>query len=389
MQYNFDIQIDRSQNYAAKLEESLLNFGTKEVIPLWIADMDFRTAQPIIDVIKARADQGIFGYTFRPDDYFEAVRDWQRRRHGYNPDVERMAFAPGVVPSLRIFLNLFTQPGDKILIQQPVYHPFADIVENTNRTLVVSPLHRDDSGFYTMDAADFEDKVKKGVKYFILCNPHNPVGRVWSKEELKEIGDICVRYGAGILSDEIHSDLILGGNKHTVMATVSPEIAAITSTFISPSKSFNLAGLQASTIIFDTVEHREHYLKTLKEMDIARNNCFSLVATMAAYNEGEEWLEQLLTYVEGNMQFIGDYCRQYLPLIKPNKPEATYMCWLDMRELKMGDDALQEFLVKKAGIALSQGGSFGQGGQGFMRLNAACPRSTLEKALEQLRAALS
>ena len=388
MQYNFDEIIDRGQNYAAKIEEAYLHYGTNDVIPLWIADMDFRTAQPIIDTIKERADQGIFGYTYRPDAYFQTIADWQQERNGYMPDVSKMAFAPGVVPAMRMFLNLFTEPGDKILIQQPVYHPLEDIVRNTGRTLVVNELIRDENGFYTMDLEDFEKKAASGVKYLLLCNPHNPVGRVWTKAELRRIGDICTAHGVGILSDEIHSDLILGDSKHTVMASVSPEISAVTTTFIAPSKTFNLAGLQSSTIIFNTLDRKDAYVAELKQMDIARNNCFSLVASMAAYTEGAEWLSQLLPYLQENMRFIQSYCSQYIPRLKPNDPQATYLNWVDARGLGLSDDELQRFMVEKASVAMNSGASFGQGGSGFLRINAACPRSTLEKALKQIQIAV-
>lgn len=246
MQYDFDAVVDRSQNYAAKVEEAILHYGTNDVIPLWIADMDFKTAPCIVDAIKVRADQGIFGYTWRTPKYFEAIAAWQQKRNGWLPDTEHMAFAPGVVPGMRMMLTMFTQPGDKILIQQPVYHPFADVVNNTGRQLVVSPLKRDENGRYTMDLEDFAEKAADGVKYFILCNPHNPVGRVWTHEELKAVGDICVKHGVRIISDEIHSDLMLDGHKHIPMASVSSEIAAITTTCIAPSKTFNLAGLVGS-----------------------------------------------------------------------------------------------------------------------------------------------
>ncbi len=386
MVYDFDEVVDRSQNYAAKCEEANLHYGTNDIIPLWIADMDFRTAQPIIDAIKARADQGIFGYTYRPDSYFQTIAQWQLKRNGYLPDTEKMAFAPGVVPSIRMVLNLFTRPGDGIIIQQPVYHPFADVVENTGRFLAVNPLKIED-GRYVMDLEDFEEKARAGARFFILCNPHNPVGRCWTAEELRAVGEICLRYGITVISDEIHSDLMLYGHKHTVMASLSPEIAGITITAIAPSKTFNLAGLQSSTIIFDTLEHKERYIRELKEMDIARNNCFSLVATMAAYREGEEWLDQLIPYLEKNMDYIFDFCRQKLPQLKPNRPEATYLCWIDARDLGMNDEELLRFTVDKAGVALGKGGEFGTGGSGFLRFNAACPRARVKKALEQLKAA--
>lgn len=387
MAYNFDEIVDRSQNYAAKFEEAELHYGTNDVIPLWIADMDFRTAPCIVEAIKARADQGIFGYTWRTPKYFEAVAGWQEKRNGWRPDLDKMAFAPGVVPCMRMILTMFTQPGDKIIIQQPVYHPFADVVENTGRELVVSPLKREENGYYTMDLKDFEAKLD-GVKFFILCNPHNPVGRAWTPEELKAVGDICVRHGVEILADEIHSDLMLDGHKHTCMAAVSPEIAALTTTCIAPSKTFNLAGLQSSTVIFNTVERKEAYIAELKRMDIARNNCFSLVATMAAYEQGEAWLEELKAYLADNMRFINDFCKERLPELKPNQPEATYLNWIDARGLGMDDAELQRFCVEKAGVAFGKGTDFGVGGSGFLRLNAACPRVTIERALTQLEKAL-
>ena len=388
IQYDFDAVVDRSQNYAAKVEEAILHYGTNDVIPLWIADMDFKTAPCIVDAIKARANQGIFGYTWRTPKYFEPIAAWQQKRNGWLPDTEHMAFAPGVVPGMRMMLTMFTQPADKILIQQPVYHPFADVVNNTGRQLVVSPLKRDEDGRYTMDLEDFAKKAADGVKYFILCNPHNPVGRVWTREELKAVGDICVKHGVRIISDEIHSDLMLDGHKHIPMASVSPEIAAITTTCIAPSKAFNLAGLQSSTIVYDTVEHKDAYVAELKRMDIARNNCFSLVATMAAYEQGEEWLDQLLVYLSGNMRFIREFCAEHLPELKPNAPEATYLCWIDARALGMDDAALKKFCVEKAGVAFGEGSEFGLGGSGFLRLNAACPRSVIQKALTQLEAAV-
>lgn len=388
MSYNFDEIVDRSNNYAAKFQEAELHYGTNNVIPLWIADMDFRTAPCIVDAIKERADQGIFGYTWRTPKYFEAIAAWQQKRNGWLPDISKMAFAPGVVPGMRMVLTMFTQPGDKVLIQQPVYHPFADVVNNTGRQLVVSPLKRDENGYYTMDLEDFEAKAKDGAKYFILCNPHNPVGRCWTREELKQVGDICVKYGVEIISDEIHSDLMLDGHKHTCMASVSAEIAAITTTCIAPSKTFNLAGLQSSTIVFNDEAKKDAYVAELKRMDIARNNCFSLVATMEAYAHGEQWLDELLVYLADNMRFIRSFCAERLPELKPNTPEATYLNWVDTRALGMDDAALKKFCVEKAGVAFGEGTDFGIGGSGFLRLNAACPRSVIEKALTQMEQAV-
>ncbi|WP_024466517.1 MalY/PatB family protein [Treponema pedis] len=387
MEYNFDEIIDRSSNYAAKFEEAELHYGTNNIIPLWIADMDFKTAQPIIDAIINRAEQGIFGYTYRPAEYFQSIADWQHTRNSYMPDTALMAFAPGVVPGMRLILQLFSEPSDKMLITTPVYHPFSDIVLNTGRTLVTSTLIRR-VGKYEMDFDDIEKKLRTGIKFFILCNPHNPVGRVWTKLELLKLAELCLKYNTKIISDEIHSDLIFSGYTHTVFASLSKEIEKNTYTLIAPSKTFNLAGLQSATIIFPNGHEKNTYVKNLQDMDIARNNCFSLVAAIAAYKYGRPWLSEVIGYIQKNMQFINDYCAENIPVLKPNKPEATYLCWINAAGLKMKDDALQKFMVEKAGVGLSKGSEFGNGGEGFLRLNAAAPLAVIEKALSQIKNAI-
>ena len=390
--YNFDEIVDRSENFSAKYEEPVLHYGTNNVIPLWVADMDFRTAPKIVEAIKARADQGIFGYTYRPQEYWEAVRNWNLRRNHHAFDTALMSFTPGVVPGMRMLLEQFSQPGDAVIVTQPVYHPFIEIVETTGRTLVNSPLKRSADGRYEMDFADFEEKVRsRNVRWFLLCNPHNPVGRSWSREELQRVGEICLKYGVEILSDEIHSDLMIDGHRHTVMASVSPGIAAITTTLVAPSKTFNLAGLQAATIIFPTgaEEKKAAYDRRLEVLDIRRNNCFSLVATMTAYNECGDWVDELCAYLTGNLRFIQDFCAKEIPELRPVMPEATYLCWIDCSGLgfETSQDIIR-FCVEKAGIAPGIGADFGQGGDQYIRINAACPRAVLEKAFTQLRDAV-
>lgn len=334
-----------------------------------------------------RANQGIFGYTNRPDSYFESIAKWQKEYNQYDIPKENMAFASGVIPAMRIYLELFTKDDAKIMVQEPVYNPFFDIVKSTGRTLVSNPLIRDENGHYSMDFDDFEEKAKQGVDVIMLCSPHNPVGRAWTQEELKRLGELCLKYDIRILADEIHSDLMLDGKKHVCMATISPEVEKITTTLISPSKTFNLAGLQAATFIFDDVSKKEEYVSWLKTRDIARNNCFSIVSTIAAYEHGRQWLDQLLEYLADNMTFINDFCREYMPQLKPNRPDATYFCWIDARSLGMADKELESFLAKKAGIAIRGGGGFGYGGDGFIRFNTAAPRSIIEKALTQMKQA--
>lgn len=389
MTYDFDAVIDRSHSGAAKWEEPEQRFGRADVIPLWIADMDFQTAPCIVDAIRARAEHGIFGYTWRDPAYFQSIAGWQLRRNGWAADPEKMGFSAGVVPGIHRVLCMVTQPGDQVLIQTPVYHAFAEAVEVTGRTLVKSPLLRDETGYYTMDYADLEAKLKGGVKCVILCNPHNPVGRCWTADELRKAAQLCVRYGATILSDEVYGDFSLDGHKHVCTASLSLEIAAHTITFTAPSKTFNLAGLKASTIIFDTVEHRLAYDAGLKRDDLFRSNCFAPVATMAAYtDEGAAWLDQLLTYLSGNMAFVRDFCAKHLPELIPNTPEGTYLNWIDARALGMDNESLKRFMVDEAGVAFSMGTEFGTEGEGFLRMNTACPRSVLERALTQIEHAV-
>lgn len=386
MKYNFDEIIDRSGNRSAKYDERAKKFGTADVIPLWVADMDFRTAQPIIDACVSKAEEGIWGYTSRPDSYFQAVQQWEQRRKGWTPDISLMSWSLGVVPSLSSLVKLFSRDGDKILIQTPVYSEFYDVAEAWGREVLENPLVETD-GKWCIDFNDFAEKVKQ-CKIFLLCNPQNPVGRVWEPEELRKMAELCVESGTLLVSDEIHSDLIFHGKRHTPTASLSPEIAANTITCVSATKTFNLAGLQASTTIFPNKDMKRAFEEFWGRMDIRRNNAFSCVAMEAAYREGEEWLDQLLPYISGNFDYICDFCAKNIPQIKPNRPDATYLMWLDCRALGMTNEELRDFFIHKAKLGLNEGYTFGHSLAGFMRLNAACPRATLEKAMRQLKAAV-
>ena len=389
MKYNFDEVIDRSGNRAAKYDERRKNFGTDDVIPLWIADMDFRTAQPIIDACKAKAEEGIWGYTSRPDSYFEAYAGWQKRRNGWSIDTSLCSWSLGVVPALAALVKLFTGPNDKVLIQPPVYPEFYEVTEMVGRRVAENNMVQTENG-WEVDFEDFERKVKDPlVKMFILCSPHNPLGKVWTREELERMLDICFANGVLVVSDEIHSDLIFHGKKHIPTAMVSEEAKSRVITGISGTKTFNLAGLQASTTVFPNMELKQIFDHYWSAMDIHRNNAFSSVAMEAAFNEGEEWLEQVLEYISGNFDYIQDYCAKYIPEIKPSVPDATYLVWLDCRALGMDDETLKEFMIRKAKLGLNPGSSFTRSLTGFMRLNAACPRSVIKKAMEQLRDAVS
>lgn len=386
MKYNFDEVIDRSHNRAAKYDERVKKFGTQDVIPLWVADMDFKTAEPVIKALREKAEQGIFGYTSRPDSYFEAIRGWQKRRNGWDIDTRMMSWSLGVVPALSAIVKLFSDAGDSILIQTPVYSEFYDVTEAWGRTVLENKLVEQD-GTWGIDFADFEEKAKQ-AKIFLLCSPHNPLGIVWSREDLIRMADICMANDVLLVSDEIHSDLVFHGKKHIPTATLSAEIAGKVISCISGTKTFNLAGLQASTTIFPNEEMKRRFDTFWMGLDIHRNNAFSSVAMEAAFNEGEEWLEQLLTYLDGNFSFIKEYCDANIPKIKPSVPDATYLVWLDCRELGMDNEELRRFMIEDAGLGLNEGYTFGRSLSGYMRLNAACPRSVLEQALKQLKAAV-
>ena len=387
MKYDFDEIIDRSSNHSAKYDERMKKFGTEDVIPLWIADMDFRTAQPIIDALKARSEEGIWGYTARPDSYFAAVRAWQKRRNGWDIDQSLMSWSLGVVQTISAMVKLFTPEGGSVLIQTPVYSEFYDMTEAWNRRVVENRLI-EKNGKWSVDWADFEEKLKIS-DLFILCSPHNPVGIVWSRQELERMAELCMKHHVKMLSDEIHSDLVFHGKKHTPVASLSPEIAAYVTTAISGTKTFNLAGLQASAVVFPDTHTKKVFDKWWQRMDIHRNNAFSLTAMEAAFTGGEEWLEQLLPYLSANFDFVADYCRERIPKIKTYAPDATYLMWLDCRELGLSNDALHDFMIKKAKLGLNDGRSFDRSLEGYMRLNAACPRSVLEKAMRQLEAAVN
>lgn len=386
MKYDFDQVIDRSENRSSKYDERVKKFGTDKVIPLWVADMDFRTAQPIIDACEKKAREGIWGYTSRPASYFEAVKGWEKRRNNWDVDTSLMSWCPGVVPALSVIVKLFSEDGDKVMIQTPVYSEFYDVTEAWGREVVENKLV-EENGKWHIDFEDFEKKARE-VKIFLLCSPHNPLGIVWSREELERMARICIDNGVLLVSDEIHSDLIFHGKKHIPTASISEELAGKVISCVSATKTFNLAGLQASTTIFPNLEMKQKFDRFWMNMDIHRNNAFSSVAMEAAYNEGEEWLEQLLEYLDGNFRFIRDYCEKYIPKIKPNVPDATYLVWLDCRELGMDNEELKNFMIYKAGLGLNEGYTFGRSLAGYMRLNAACPRSVLEKALNQLREAV-
>jgi len=387
MIYNFDKHPCRENTSCLKWDKREEVFGRADVIPMWIADMDFSTPPFIIEALRKRLDHDILGYSYRPDSYFGSFIDWVYRLHGWKIRKEWIEFSPGVVPALNLCTHAFTSPGDEIIIQPPVYPPFFGAVNDHGRKLLFNPLVETNEGF-RMDTDMLRRIITPKTKMLILSNPHNPVGRVWTRDELSALTEICHEKGIVILSDEIHSDLTMPGMKHIPLASVSEEAAAITVTCMAPSKTFNLAGLSTSSMIISDPELMDKYRNTLVGLHLHLGNIFGNVASEAAYTQGHEWLEQLMLYVEGNVDLVMDFCRDRLPLIRPVKPEATYMIWLDCRAMGMNGQDLNRFFVDYAGVGLNEGSRFGPGGEGFMRMNLACPRGTVLQALEQIENAI-
>lgn len=388
MKFNFDKIIDRSNNFSAKWSEMDKIFGTNALLPMWVADMDFLTAPCIMDALKDRLEQGIFGYTTRPYSYNESIVNWLDNRFSWKIKQEWLMFSPAVITSISLLIQNLTQKNDKIMIQEPVYSPFHSIVKSNERDLVISPLVKLDDGSYVMDYEDIEAKIKD-VKIFILCNPHNPVGRVWTREELTRLGEICLKHNVLVISDEIHSDIILKNHKHTPFASISKEIEENTITCMAPTKTFNLAGLQSSFLVIPNPSHYEVMDKAFSRLDIKRNNAFSLVATEAAYNYGEDWLDELLKYIEDNIDFAIEYIKTNIPQLKVKKPEGTYLLWVDFNNLNVDEKDLKNALISKGRVALSDGSSFGIGGDGYYRINLSCPRSMVLECLKRIEFAIN
>ncbi|MDR1341292.1 MAG: PatB family C-S lyase [Prevotellaceae bacterium] len=384
MVYNFDELVERKDTNCEKWDNCRDRFGRNDLLPLWVADMDFKTPDFIIDALKQRLEHEVLGYQIRPASFYNAVENWLHRR-GWQIDPHKISFSPGVVPAINFAVDVFTNPGDRILINTPVYHPFMYAINRHRRTLVKSSLINSGEGRYTLDFDDFEKKLADGVKMYIMCSPHNPVGRVWTLEELTRIGELCLKYNVLVVSDEIHSDLVFKPHRHTYFASISEKIARQTVTFIAPSKTFNIAGLSSSIVYSDNEALHEKFSKFVNSFSISAGTIFGDVALEAAYTHGDNWLSQLLDYLDGNFEYVVDYLKKYVPRIKTGKPEGTYLMWLDCSELNMTSSQIQDFLVSKAGLALNPGHIFGEEGEFFVRLNAATQRAILEKAMDSLR----
>ncbi|MDR1887532.1 MAG: PatB family C-S lyase [Prevotellaceae bacterium] len=387
MVYNFDELVERKNTDCEKWDNCRERFGRDDLLPLWVADMDFKTPDFIIDALKRRLEHEVLGYPVRPASFYSAVKNWLHRR-GWETDTQRMCFSPGVVPAINFAVNAFTDAGDKILINTPVYHPFMHAVNNHGRTLVKSSLVNSGDGHYTVDFDDFEKKLADGVKMYIMCSPHNPVGRVWTLDELKKTGELCLKYNVLVISDEIHSDLIFKPHRHIYFASISEEFARQTVTFIAPSKTFNIAGLSSSIVYSDNIVLHEKFKKFVNNLSVSAGTVFGDIALEAAYTHGDNWLGQLLEYIDGNFEYVMDYLDRYIPCIKTRKPEGTYMMWLDCSGLNMTSSQIHEFMVSKAGLAVNPGRLFGSEGELFVRLNVATQRAVLMKAMDNLRNAI-
>jgi cystathionine beta-lyase len=387
MIYNFDQIIDRSQSHSVKYDFREAYFGNKDLIPLWVADMDFATPDFIRKAVNERAQHEIYGYSLKPDSYFLSIQKWLKNRHDWEIEKENISFSPGVVPGVVMSILALTNPGDKIIVQTPVYFPFFISIEGNQREMLINPL-KENKGYYEMDFEDLKTKIDDRTKMILLSSPHNPVGRVWKKEELEELVSICVEKNIIIVSDEIHADLIFPPNKHIPIASISEAAKQHTLTFMAPSKTFNIAGLSSSFAVIENKNFLKKYNDLINSYHLFHGNVFGNVATEAAYENGVEWLEQMLTYTEKNIDYTTNFLAKNIPQIHFRKPEGTYLLWLDFSALKLDDQALKEFLTHQAGIGLNQGIIFGENGTGYMRMNVACPLSLLEKALTQLQKAV-
>ena len=389
MDYDFDKPVDRRGTGALKYDALQERYGRADLLPLWVADMDFETPTFITEALRRRIDHPLFGYTVEPQEYRQAIIDWTAARHGWQVEQEWLCYIPGIVRGIGMAVNVFVGRDEKVIIQPPVYHPFRLTPEGNGRQVVCNPLRRNDDGSYSMDFENLAAVADRKCRMLLLSNPHNPAGIVWDRETLVRLAEFCSQRGIIVLSDEIHCDLALWGNRHIPFASVSPEAAACSITFGAPSKTFNIAGIVSSYAIVPDAELRRRFFGWLQANELNEPSLFAPIATIAAFREGEPWRQAMLRYVERNVDTVIDYCARHLPAIKPLRPQASFLVWLDCRDLGLGHDALVDLFVNRARLALNDGAMFGPGGEGFMRMNVALPRTILLEALTRLRQAVA
>ncbi|GLC28863.1 MalY/PatB family protein [Clostridium omnivorum] len=380
---NFDKITKRKNTKSVKWD-----LKSEDILPMWVADMDFEVAFAIADAIKKRAEHPVYGYTMAGEEYYEAICSWWRKRHNFDIYKEWICYSPGVVPAINMLIKAFTKQGDKVMMGVPVYHPFFEAIKNNGCNLIQSEL-KYENGSYSMDFHDIEDKMKsENIKLFILCSPHNPVGRVWTKEELTRLGDLCVKYNVLIISDEIHCDLVYKGYKHIPIASICKEYSDITATCVAPSKTFNIAGLQTASVIIANEELRAKFNSVLESNGLMGPNMFGIEATEAAYKYGEPWLDELLIYLQNNLNYLLEYMNEKMPRLRVVVPQGTYLVWVDFSDYGLNSTELHERLLEKGKVWFNEGYIFGDAGKNFERINIACPREVLIEGLHRIEKAL-
>ncbi len=387
--YDFNKIVDRTGSGDLKHEVLEERYGRADLLPLWVADMDFETPSFITDALRKRLEHSLFGYTVEPKNYWQTVQKWIKDHHQWDVKREWLSYIPGIVKGIGMVVNVFTKPDEKVIIQPPVYHPFRLTPQGNGREVVYNPLKENEDGTYSMDFDNLAEVADDKCKVLILSNPHNPAGIVWSKDTLAHLADFCFDHNILVISDEIHCDMALWGNKHVPFATASEKAAQCSITFGAPSKTFNIAGIVSSYSIIPNDEIRNKFYTWLAANELNEAPMFSPIATIAAFKNGEEWRKDMLHYIEENIMFVEKYCKEYLPQIKPLRPEASFLVWLDCRQLGLNHEQLIDLFVNKAHLALNDGEMFGKGGEGFMRMNVGTPRAILKKALDQLKEALA
>lgn len=386
--YNFDEIIDRRGSGDLKHDALQPRWGRDDLLPLWVADMDFATPPFIVEAMRKRLEHPIFGYTVTPEELWQSIINWQQSHHQWQVQRQWLTYIPGIVKGIGFVINVFTNPGDKVIIQPPVYHPFRLTPLANRREVVFNPLKRKADGYYDMDFDNLEAVCDEHCKLFVLCNPHNPAGQVWSKETLQRLADFCFERNIIVISDEIHADMALFGHRHTPFATVNQHAADISITFGAPSKTFNIAGIVSSFAIVPNETLRAKFFRWLSANELEEPTILAPIATIAAYTQGDEWRKQMLKYVEGNVCFVEEFCKKHIPGVKPLRPQASFLVWLDFTDLHLTHKQLLDLCIDKAHLALNDGEMFGQGGESHMRMNVGTPRAILQQAMEQLAKAV-
>ena len=386
--YDFDKIVERRGTGAIKTDALKKVFGKEDLIPMWVADMDFETPDFIVDALKERLEHPVFGYTAEPADYRPAIIDWVREIHGWEIRKEWISYIPGIVKGIGMSINALLEKDEKVIIQPPVYHPFRLVPQKNGREIAFNPLIRREDGSYEMDFENLEAICDDKCRMLILANPHNPAGIIWPHETLERLAKFCHSKGIIVISDEIHSDMALFGNRHIPFASASPEAAACSITFGAPSKTFNIAGIVSSYAIVPDDGLRERFYSWIEANEMGAAPLFSHIATIAAFRKGAEWREQMLDYVEGNIEYVITFCKERIPQIRPLRPQASFLIWMDCRSLNLDHDSLINLFVEQAGLALNDGEMFSPGGEGFMRLNVGTSRAILKTALTRLETAV-